>query len=767
MIAEVLLVLAGHSSSLFPTDHKVHPAFAPLLHPGEEQCLESLGQIALRYRKIKDACSVLARPSSRYVSALCATLNQILKDEYEVLVVETEAKVLKRDSSLVASGSFVPLSSLRAIFAEWDAPLASLETLVDDLQAHEHWRPGPLIDLLLTRSQTGIHRVSSIYARLSEAVQRVWIAQLQAVLIHGTLSPNDPLADKNYVLVEGAVPSCVSVQSRDSITYVGRAIGTVKAAKWEKQFPQDLAREHTKLLNTVIPQDQYAFDRVISDIRTAVSEWLWLNVLTHKDVDEAVESLANYFLLRNGEFALSLIREIERLKLSRLTGRSVPSTMIREQDLHLALLRASLGTTAQQDPSLANLHFRLPTGPIRPLLPSLAGGAKDLSASLSSPTEPTSFDDLLLGTPLVLAYDVSWPLDLFLHASDLQLYAALFSYLSALRKTHTRIHTCWTALSNAQRARRRWTGLGEGGTAEDLEVRKQLLRCGWGIVREMTWFLDTLLGYVMTDVVDVEFRRLKSLLSGRPTGGVGRQMTGSGSAGAVAGSGDDRIGAVPLGASKTGSTFHPSLSTGSNLSSGAPPLDFTTLRSIHATYLERLLTGSLLANPALTNIIRMILEVCERFAAQVERWGGDVLPALLFEGSLAAGGGDKVGEMVAERYAIVGEIDVTLHTLLDAFYEQLSLSTTLQPFSATIDATKSMLYNASMTNTTGFGFHTFVRTRRGKRLEGDEEVRRHVERLLLRLDFNGQFSKPSARRHGTRSTAPAGQEDILKQGGLA
>ncbi|KAI0652417.1 gamma-tubulin ring complex protein [Trametes meyenii] len=757
MIAEVLLVLAGHSSSLFPTDHTIHPAFAPLLHPGEEQCLESLGQIALRYRKVKSACTNLARPSSRYVSALCATLNQILKEGYEVLVVETEAKVLQRDSSLVASGSFVPLSSLRAVFAEWDAPLVSLETLVDELQAQEHWPPGPLIDLLLTRSQTGIHRVSAIYNRLSEAVQRVWIAQLQALLIHGTLSSNDPLADKNYALLDGAVPSCVTSQARDSITYVGRAIGTVKAAKWEKQFPQDLAREHTKLLSSVLPQDQYAFGRVIADIRTAVSEWLWLNVLTHKDVDDAVESLANYFLLRNGEFALSLIREIERLKLSRLTARSVPSTMIREQDLHLALLRASLGTTAQQDPSLAHLHFRMPAGPIRPLLPSLAAaGTKDLSSSLSQPAEATSFDDLLLGTPLVLTYSVTWPLDLFLHASDLQTYAVLFSYLSALRKTHTRVHACWTALSNAQRARRRWTGLGEGGTVEDLEVRKQLLRCGWGVVREMNWFLDTLLGYVMTDVVDVEFRRMKALLLGRPTGALGRQMTGSGVPA-------ESASAAPFGMSRSTSGVNAAPSTNTNLSTSAtPPLDFTTLRSIHTTYLERLLTGSLLANPALTNIIRMILEVCERFAAQVERWGGDVLPALLFEGSLAAGA-QKVGDMVAERYAIVDEIDETLQTLLQAFYEQLSLSTTLQPFSAAADATKSMLHNTSMANTTGF--HTFVRARRGKRLEGDEEVRRHVERLLLRLDFNGAFSNPRKKRRAGQG--PQGSEDILKQGGLA
>lgn len=354
---------------------------------------------------------------------------------------------------------------------------------------------------------------------------------------------------------------------------------------------------------------------------------------------------ASYFLLRNGEFALSLIREIERLKVSRLTGRTGPNTVIREQDLRLALLRASLGTTAQHDPSLSHLSFRLPTGPLRPLLPSFGHGpsVRDISASLSNPPENTSFDDLLLGTPLILNYSVSWPLDLFLHASDLQIYAALFAYLSSLRKTHTRVQTCWTALSNAQRARRRWTGLGEGGTAEDLEVRKELLRCGWGVVREMSWFLDTLLGYVMTDVVDVEFRRLKVLLAGKPAG-ITRQMTGSQSHG--------DLGPVPP--STTAVTLPTSHSTAFTVPSSH--LDFTTLRQIHATYLERLITGCLLSNPALTSVIRSILEICERFVAQVERWGGDVLPELLSEGSLGARS-DRVGEMVEERRKIVAEVN--------------------------------------------------------------------------------------------------------------
>ncbi|KAI0073125.1 gamma-tubulin ring complex protein [Panus rudis PR-1116 ss-1] len=744
MIAELFLILAGHTSSLFPSGYEIHSAFIPLLHPGERQCLESLGQIALRYQKIKAASERLARSPSRYLAALCSQLRVILKDEYEKLVVDTEQKVLQGDSSLVAAGSFVPLSSIRAIFAEWDAPFAALDSLLEELQQTRDWKAGPLIDLLLTRSQTGVHRVASIYARLSEAVQRTWMTQLMAYLIHGTITKTDPLASEGFVLLEETMPRCVSVQTRNSIAYVGRAIGTVKAAKWEKQFPRELILAHTEMLSNVLPQDQYEFDRVIAEIRLAVSEWLWLNVLTQKDVEEAVDSLANYFLLRNGEFALSVIRELERLKLARLTGRAGPSTMIREQDLHLALLRASLGTTAQQDPTLTRLRFNLPTGPLRPLLPSLVNPStgRNISTSFSGASEPTSFGDLLLGTPLILNYTVSWPLDLFLHTTELQIYAALFSYLSALRKTHTRIHTCWTSLSNAQRARRRWTGLGEGGTVEDLEVRRELLRCGWGVVREMDWFLDTLLGYIMTDVVDVEFRRMKRLLfDNKQSQPLGRQTTGNarGSSG------------LPPSQSATSTASAPSSS----------PLDFSTLRSIHTTYLERLLTGSLLSNNALTSVIRGILEVCEQFVAHVERWGGDVLPALLFEGSIATSG-ERIGQMVEERQQIVAEINETFNTLLESFYEQLSLSTTQQPFSAATDASKSIVYNMSAATTAGVtGFQTFIRSKRGKRLEGDEEVRRHVERLLLRLDFNGEFSK---NRVG-RTTRRAGGE-ILKEVGL-
>lgn len=291
MIAELLLVLAGHDSSLFPAHTSLNPAFAPLLHPGEQQALQSLALIASHYRHIKSASNRLSQSPSRYICALCATLRLILRDEYESLVVETEAKVLRRDPSLVATGAFVPLSSIRALFSEWDAPLAALVDLVDQLETEKQWRPGPLIDLLLSRSRTGVHRIASILSRLSSAVQRVWRSQITAFIVHGSISSTDPLTSQDYALTDGALPSCISPQSRDSIQYVGRAVATVKAAKWQKQLPATLASEHTNLLESVLPQDQHAFDHVMLQIRINVSEWLWMNVLTRQDIEGAVDSL--------------------------------------------------------------------------------------------------------------------------------------------------------------------------------------------------------------------------------------------------------------------------------------------------------------------------------------------------------------------------------------------------------------------------------------------------------------------------------------------
>jgi len=224
----------------------------------------------------------------------------------------------------------------------------------------------------------------------------------------------------------------------------------------------------------------------------------------------------------------------------------------------------------------------------------------------------TRFDDLLLGTHLQLTYAVEWPLDLFLQPTDLQLYGVFFSYLSSLRKTHTRIHLCWTSLSNAQRARRRWTGLGEGGTVEDSEVRKALLRCSWGVVREMNWFLDNLLAYVMNRCYRCRIQKVERLLAGNH-GDNSTQV----------------VGQCPIHEQPTPGRRSPAMDQ-------LPRHRPNPLRRPAVSFAPRL--HNLANNPItiiwsaysqvpfcrtlrLQSSIRPIFELCERFAAQVERWG--------------------------------------------------------------------------------------------------------------------------------------------------
>ena len=63
-----------------------------------------------------------------------------------------------------------------------------------------------------------------------------------------------------------------------------------------------------------------------------------------------------------------------------------------------------------------------------------------------------------------------------------------------------------------------------------------------------------------------------------------------------------------------------------------------------------------------------------------------------------------------------------------------------------------------MANASSFHY-TLVQPKGAKGMERDGDVRRHVERLLLRLDFNGGFSNGNRReKEGV---------EILKEGGLA
>jgi hypothetical protein len=180
------------------------------------------------------------------------------------------------------------------------------------------------------------------------------------------------------------------------------------------------------------------------------------------------------------------------------------SSVIREQDLNLAILRASVGTSAENDRWVEKLRFKLERGSLRPFMPSAA------------PTKHSSddhgiralFSSFLLGAPMTMTTTMGWPMDLFITPPAMAAYIDINVYLTAIRDTHLKVLSCWSSLSASQRRRRRWTGSNEGGTRAEIDRRQNLARLSWGTVRAMLFFLDQLLGHFMIDIIDVQHRRL-------------------------------------------------------------------------------------------------------------------------------------------------------------------------------------------------------------------------------------------------------------------
>lgn len=311
----------------------------------------------------------------------------------------------------------------------------------------------------------------------------------------------------SWQFVPNALPSSISQDpaTAEAILYVGRALHSVKnrsvshlSHMGPRMLPETLTSSHVALLRSdqarpsTRPMD---FRRAVARIREDVSEWMWRNVLTPEVVLGTFHALGDYFLHRDGLYALSLLEELSKLRHAKLTGtRTAVAGTIKKADIEIALQRASVGTEAEKDNHLELCEVLMPprnTGNTNDWKPT-----KQQGIQTSTPKAPMRFDDIALGVPFTLLYSAPFPLDLILSPRDLRAYSDIFSYLIALHAAQTRLRDCWTNMGKAQRSRRRFTGTGEGGVSKREEAeRTRLLRMAWGAAREGLWFLEALGGH--------------------------------------------------------------------------------------------------------------------------------------------------------------------------------------------------------------------------------------------------------------------------------
>lgn len=272
MLAEVLLVLAGHPSSFFvpspahrPTTLTVSPDLQNYLHPGETSSLNALGDLAFRYRRIRQWAQTtqragrdaILRENSKgkhkaekdalggdvYMSTLASEILESLKG-YELLIVEIETKILSMDPEVVQDRQgYVPLSILVATFSSWQAPLFALSDLVNKLSVGT-WTPGKLIEEISERGQSGNPILESLFGMLLAGLRTLFLTHLIAFLLHGhapasssSTNPSigidaghDPLSPQHrtYVLNEDLIPQSIGRTTRESLLYVGRVAATLR-----------------------------------------------------------------------------------------------------------------------------------------------------------------------------------------------------------------------------------------------------------------------------------------------------------------------------------------------------------------------------------------------------------------------------------------------------------------------------------------------------------------------------------------------------------
>jgi len=136
-----------------------------------------------------------------------------------------------------------------------------------------------------------------------------------------------------------------------------------------------------------------------------------------------------------------------------------------------------------------------------------------------------------------------------------------------------------------------------------------------------------------------------------------------------------------------------------------------------------------------------VLDICDRFAGLVERWGGDVLPPLLGETVTAGASAADFNAVVQDRQRLVDETSTELSGELSRFFKLLSSSSSGSFASAANTSTTAGDESGIGSLSISVAQLNLSRDGKGDINTSTSSARKHLEQLLLRLDYSGYFAE--------------------------
>ncbi|KAK3080898.1 hypothetical protein LTS18_012135, partial [Coniosporium uncinatum] len=430
--------------------------------------------------------------SSSHASTICravaSAITAIHLARFQKKILTVESSILKKDAKSVGAYNIVPLAAVVGEFDEWNRLMDWLWDVAcfmvsNNEEGRSHARTGAaLVDKLRRESQTGYPDIETAALELGKVAETAWLRQLSSWVLYGRVPSSgaedffvqkydvDDKSDESYFTNSTLLPKFVSSGSAASILFIGKSLNHIKTkGLYSDTASRNIANPELELLQTHLqylselqfPLSSTGLSGAVAAIRLSLSKNMLRQLLPLPKILEMLNLLQDFFLLGRGEFAVSLITEAdERMRArnrrtshgsSRRAQENLGGLLLKEAEVNSVLAKAWTTLSSyvnDEDPvdeslelarDILQLTIAAKSVSTRPGTP---GRAKDGGNDLPQLSN-VSFNDLLLPVPTRLTLDIPSPLDLFLSASEMNLYSSISSYLLSLRRAHLHISDLW------------------------------------------------------------------------------------------------------------------------------------------------------------------------------------------------------------------------------------------------------------------------------------------------------------------------------------
>ncbi|KAK6521041.1 hypothetical protein TWF506_001274 [Arthrobotrys conoides] len=422
-----------------------------------------------------------------------------------------------------------------------------------------------IIDRLREDMHTGYPSLEELVIELLNTAELAWLRQVSTWVLYGRLPTfgasdfmirematgeqdeedddvEETMLSLDFALSRSNIPKFVTPQTASSILFVGRALhqirrkgGLIKAgskAAATVTSEKVLLQEHLAILQDLkTPLSPVLFQAAISSIRDSLSMNTLQLLLPTEQILDVLHILREFYLLGRGEFAIGLVEQADESIRKRLTrpalfksktGASLGTITVKDGEVGNVLKRTWAALYLRQAEEQHDDRLDRAREVLYLTLQNKDGntiGGTPGTAPIKVPLivknlDKTAFGDLLLGVPISLGFNLTWPLELFLTPQDLEIYQYLFHYLLSIRRAQMKLQGLWQARRNTA-----VQGIATRYNKEDLKGKRQILvkreksqRLAWATANLCIFFLESLGIYFQGNVVDSGFGELEGLV---------------------------------------------------------------------------------------------------------------------------------------------------------------------------------------------------------------------------------------------------------------